>query len=258
MMRRVNTLTTNHFGIGLAACLVPLFLALLPACATQAPAPPPTAPTFDSYVREAGVAMSHGDFAQAIQQLQQAIALRPDSARAYNYLGMAYQQRKEYDQAKASFEKAVSLEPNFAPACNNLGSLYWLNGDYDHAAELFKKAISLAPDLVSAHYNLGNTLLALGRTEEAMPHLLEAFKLDPNFLDSGSTLVSTAHSKNLGGPEVAFLYAKLFASTGNVDKTVQYLEKAREEGFRDWRRIATEKEFDSVRNDLRVQAFLKP
>lgn len=242
----------------LQACIALLIVALFAACATQAPAPPPTASTFDTCIRQAGVAMGNGDFALAIQHLNEALALQPNSARAYNYLGMAHQQRKEFEQAKASFEKAVALEPTFAPACNNLGSLYSLNGDYDHAVQLFEKAISLAPDLVAAHYNLGNALLALGRTDEATPHLLEAFRLDPDFMESGSTLVTTARSTSLGGPEVAFLYAKLFASTGNVDKTAQYLEKARAEGFRDWRRIASEKEFEAVRDDPRVQAFLRP
>ena len=57
--------------------------------------------------------------------------------------------------------------------------------------------------------------------------------------------------------ETYFIYAKAYAFAGNVDKTVEYLDKAREAGFVDWPRILREKEFEKVRDDTRVKNFLK-
>lgn len=200
--------------------------------------------------------MRRGDFGQAVAELEHAVSLNPGSARAHNYLGMAHEKLKEHDLARASFEKAIALDPSFAAAYNNLGSLHSLDDDHERAAELFAKAVALAPDLPAANFNLGNALLARGRTDEAMPYLVEALRLDPDFLESRSTLVVHVSAESLAGPETAFLYARLYAATGNVEKTVEYLGKAKSEGFRDWQRIAAEKEFETVRADPRVVEFL--
>jgi tetratricopeptide (TPR) repeat protein len=232
-------------------------LLLTSACATQPPAPPPAARAdFDVVMREATVAMSRGDYHAAVEHLSEAVALRPDAARAHNYLGMAYEQRNQHDLAKRSFEMAVYFDPSFAAAYNNLGSVCSLKGDYQQATAHFDRALTLAPDMVAALYNMGNALLALGRVEDATPYLLKALTLDPDFLDSSSTLVANVRSDQLGGPEASFLYAKLFASLGNVERTFQYLQRARAEGFTDWQRIVDDRGFDAVRQDPRLAEFL--
>jgi len=52
-----------------------------------------------------------------------------------------------------------------------------------------------------------------------------------------------------------FVLAGLFASTGNVKRTGEYLRNAGREGFKNWWRISAEKEFDQVRGDPRVMKF---
>lgn len=56
--------------------------------------------------------------------------------------------------------------------------------------------------------------------------------------------------------EAYFTYAKAYASKGDVEKTLSYLDKAREAGFTDWRRILQENEFEKVRDDPRIKKFL--
>lgn len=230
---------------------------LLAACTAQKPAAPVLSPeAFEDRLGRGIEAMRRGDFGQAAAELEHAVRLKPESAKAHNYLGMAHEKLQEHDRARASFERAVALDPSFAAAFNNLGSLYLLEEDHAHAAEMFAKAVAIDPDLPAANFNLGNALLALGRTREAMPYLIEALRLDPDFLDSRSTLVVHTSAESLAGPETLFLYAKLYAAAGNLEKTVEYLGKARRNGFRDWQRIVTDKEFDAVRADPRVQEFL--
>jgi Flp pilus assembly protein TadD len=232
-------------------------LLLLLSCATQRPAPPPAAPGYDDFLNQGTVALGQGRYEEAVQQLEKAIALRPDSARAHNFLGMAYEQRKQYELAKERFEKAIAIDPSFPSAYNNLGGVLSLEGRWEDAVPLFHKALGLAPGMVAAHYNLGHALLATGQVEQACTYLLKAITLDPDFLGSGATVLATAASPTLGEPATAFLYASLFASTGNVEKTVEYLAKARSTGFVGWRRINEDKEFEKVREDPRVVAFLR-
>jgi cell division protein FtsB len=57
--------------------------------------------------------------------------------------------------------------------------------------------------------------------------------------------------------ELLFTYAKLYASVGNVEKTIEYLTKAEKAGFKDWHQIDTEREFEGIRKDQRIQDFIK-
>jgi tetratricopeptide (TPR) repeat protein len=48
---------------------------------------------------------------------EQAIALKPDHADAYNNRGVALQDLKRPEEALASYDKAIALKPDFAEAC---------------------------------------------------------------------------------------------------------------------------------------------
>jgi tetratricopeptide (TPR) repeat protein len=66
---------------------------------------------------------------------------------SYFYLGNAYFQKSEYDKAEASYRKAIRKDPGLADAYNNLAwLLYSQNKDLDEARSLALKAISLNPE----------------------------------------------------------------------------------------------------------------
>jgi tetratricopeptide (TPR) repeat protein len=66
---------------------------------------------------------------------------------SYFYLGNAYFQKSEYDKAEASYRKAIRKDPGMADAYNNLAWLLYLQKkDLDEARSLTLKAISLNPE----------------------------------------------------------------------------------------------------------------
>jgi tetratricopeptide (TPR) repeat protein len=66
---------------------------------------------------------------------------------SYFYLGNAYFQKSEYNKAEASYRKAIRNDPGLADAYNNLAwLLYSQNKDLDEARSLALKAISLNPE----------------------------------------------------------------------------------------------------------------
>jgi tetratricopeptide (TPR) repeat protein len=235
------------------------FLPFFSSCAIQkglSPAGAPEARSFDLSLKQGLLFFERGEYAKAAEQFRAATASNPDSAKAHNYLGICYFQLKNYEPARGQFEKAAALDPSFASAYNNLGGIYAIKLEFEKAKEMFKKALSLAPNLVSANYSLGMLLFSLGENEEASAYLSRAIALDPDYLEKHKDLVATFSSVQFDMTEMFFTCAKLYASRDNIEKTVAYLQKAKQAGFRDWERILREKEFEKVRDDPRIKVFL--
>jgi tetratricopeptide (TPR) repeat protein len=235
-----------------------LCLFLLPACAGRVPQPlPPAGRSFDATLNQGLELMSQKEYERAAVQLQAAVAARPDSSRAHNYLGLCYFHLKSYGQAREEFNKAVSLDAAFAAAHNNLAGVYLVKAQYAQAEEEYKKALSLVPDILSSNYSLGILLTNLGRADEGAVYLSRGIALDPDYLEKNKDTILTFSSQSFNPKETYFACARAYAAAGNVERTVDYLNKARDAGFMEWQRILTEKEFERVRQDQRIKEFLK-
>jgi len=239
--------------------VVILLLFVLTACALRKEPAPATAPGKDFYycLSQGGVSLAESNPDKAIIQLNEAVTLNPNSSKAHNLLGIAYFQKKDYRLAIKEYEKAIKLDPSYAQAYNNLGSACFMLGENSRAEEMFMKAISLSPDLISPHYGLGTLLALQGKVEESSHYFNKGIELDPEFLERNPAFVATFTSGALRNPEVLFIYAKIYAAAGNVEKAVLYLKNAELAGFKDWERIAKEKEFDKVREDERIKSFIR-
>jgi tetratricopeptide (TPR) repeat protein len=236
-----------------------LFLAC--ACAGRSSHPASAAiggsSSFDIHLKQGISFLDQGDYGGAVGELRAAVEINPDSPKAHNYLGLCYFLQKSYDPAREQFEKAVVLDPSFATAHNNLAGVYSVKSEYAKAEEHYRKALSLSPDMISANYSLGTLLLNLGQSEAGMPYLSRGISLDPDFLEKHKELVITFSSLTFNRKDTYFAFAKVYASSGNIEKTLEYLEKAREAGFVDWQRILRDKEFEKVRDEPRVMNYLK-
>jgi tetratricopeptide (TPR) repeat protein len=239
----------------IAACVFPLLL----ACASQkAPAPVANAATtFDGCIRQGMVDLSTGNIEGAIAQFGRATTLNDKAPRGFNLLGMAYFQKKDYAAAEHNFERALALDASFASAYANLGGVYFVRQNFGKARDMLAKALALNPNIVAANYSMGNVLIALGDVEGGASYLAKGIALDPNYLDAQGTLLTNVPSASFG-PGAYLIYARLFAERGDVEKTAEYLTKAKQAGFRDWHRIAEEKAFEKVRDDPRIKALSTP
>jgi Tfp pilus assembly protein PilF len=68
-----------------------------------------------------------------------------------------------------ALEEAVAIAPDFATAWNALGVIAFQTGEDDHAQTLFRKAIAADPDSFEPLVNLGGVLLKKNAPSEALP-----------------------------------------------------------------------------------------
>ena len=99
----------------------------------------------------------------ALQNCEQAIAVKPDYPEAYNARGNILLRLMRYDQAVASFDKAIELKPDYSQPYNSRGIALQALGRFDEAVESYEMAIALKPDYAVAYHNHGNALRALGK-----------------------------------------------------------------------------------------------
>ncbi|HQZ70717.1 MAG: tetratricopeptide repeat protein [Anaerolineae bacterium] len=97
----------------------------------------------------------------ALEDLSEAIELRPDYAEAYANRGRIYVDRESYQEAIADFDKAIELSPELTQAYGNRGLAYQNLGDDENATRDYSKAIDLSQD-PQALWNRGMLRYALG------------------------------------------------------------------------------------------------
>ena len=227
------------------------------SCARQNRPTAEATASFNAYLRQGAYYLNQGSYEKALEEFDNALALNPSSAKAYNLSGLAHFRQKDYQAAEGRFLKAVAADPSFAPAYNNLGGVYAMENQWSAAKEMLTKAISLSPDMASAHFSLGAVYFNLGEAEKGTACFAKGIALDPDYLEKSSTSLVGLSMGSASLAEVHFAFAKLYASAGNIERTVEFLTKAKQAGFHDWQRIARETDFEKIRDHPEIQEFLK-
>lgn len=120
-----------------------------------------------AYINLGSIYFERDQYYQGIQQLKEALKLKPDSDLAHFYLGNAYNELEKYQKAILHFEKSIELNPGYADAYNNLGYTYWHLGEYDQAYDWFVKAMNKQSELPTPYLNIGNYFLFKGKKKQA-------------------------------------------------------------------------------------------
>ena len=128
-----------------------------------------------------------GDPDTAIRKFNEAIELDPRCTDCYYNLGIAFAQKKAYEDAEAAFRKAIALRPDFpdahhslANALYNLGVTEWNAGRVPAARRQFEAAVAADPEHAEAHYRLGMTLVNAGELARAASEFETYLHLAPD------------------------------------------------------------------------------
>ena len=80
---------------------------------------------------------------EAMELIQKALIIKPDSGYIIDSLGWVYFQKGLYDKALDSLEKAYSIIPNDPTVAEHLGDVYFKKGEYQKSFDMYQKAIEL-------------------------------------------------------------------------------------------------------------------
>ena len=119
------------------------------------------------------------NLAAAIADVEGALALTPQDARACNELGILCADAQQLDRAIDAFTRATRLDPRYARAFNNLGNALRSAGRIVDAASAFQRATAADPNYALAWANLGVVYRDLARDDDAAQALQRALALDP-------------------------------------------------------------------------------
>ena len=128
----------------------------------------------------ASVMLQQKHYLPASHILEEYIAQRPDDAKAYLGLGIAYLNLLRYSDARQALEHSLRLKPDLAETEYQLGLLFAQQGNREEAIQAWEKAVSLQPHHAQALFSLGTMYLEARELEKAHNAFARSLAEDPN------------------------------------------------------------------------------
>ena len=183
----------------------------------------------------------------------------PKNAIYWNELGISFHDQMQLNAALKCYQRSTKLDPNYADSRNNIGTIYYERKQFAKAIRSYKKAIVLRQDFAAFYLNLGYAYFGQKNYGESIAAFRKALQIDPDMFDEASSRGGTVIQDRSVGSDRGrfyFLLAKSFAESGNVERCVIYLKKAREEGYQDMNSVKSDPSFARVIKDPAVQEVL--
>lgn len=128
--------------------------------------------------------------AQAVADLQHALALNPSDASSTTALALAFQDLGNTRAAEQAFQHAIALAPADPTPHTDLAVLLSQSGQTDAAIREFQAAIALNPQDTTAYFDLGTMFQQLGQDTVALAFYRKVLDLKP---DDPDTLLRISH-----------------------------------------------------------------
>jgi tetratricopeptide (TPR) repeat protein len=142
-----------------------------------------------------------------------------------------------YDESIRQSRKTIEMDPNFALAHNQLAQAYLQKHMNDEAVAELQKATQLSGGSPTIMVNLARAYAASGKRSETIKLLSDLKKRSNSIYSHGS--------------EIAVIYASL----GDSDQAMSWLEKSYEERFNPG--VLLRPGFDPLRSDPRFQDLVR-
>jgi TolB-like protein/DNA-binding winged helix-turn-helix (wHTH) protein/Flp pilus assembly protein TadD len=201
------------------------------------------------------------------KEFRRAIELNPGYATAHHWYAWHLALLRRYDEAIAEMKKAQNLDPLSLIIDADLAELLALAHSYDESIIQSRKAIEMDPNFALAHNQLAQAYLQKQMNEDAVAELQKAVQLSGGsptcianlaraYVASGKRneaekLLRDLKNRSTPGYSHASEIAAIYASLGDTDQAMSWLQKGYEERFNPG--VLLRPGFDSLRSDPRFQ-----
>lgn len=169
-----------------------------------------------------------------------------------NKIGITELMMQRYREAKKSFDQSIKSDHKYADAYNNLGVVYYEEQRFSAAVKEYRRAIAIDATSASFYSNLGAALFSEKQFEPAVIAYQKAMEIDPDVFERTSRGGVQAQLPSPGDrARYDYTVAKLYAKMGLSDRSLEYLRKAMEEGYKDFKNVYKDEEFAQLRKDKR-------
>jgi TolB-like protein/DNA-binding winged helix-turn-helix (wHTH) protein/Tfp pilus assembly protein PilF len=212
------------------------------------------------------------DWPGSEREFRRAIDLQPNYPTAHHWYSHYLAAVGLLDDSLAEIRKAHQLDPFEVNIDDWLGTILYEVGRYDEAIAQRQKMIELYPHTAPAQFNEISTILGKqGKLNAAVERQSKSHTLsgDPEFAETLQQVYASAGyngylkkriehmiSASTRGSEPAASLAQLYASLGDKDVALRWLERAVEQ--RDvWLYLKADPAYDNIRSDPRFQSLVR-
>jgi tetratricopeptide (TPR) repeat protein len=196
-------------------------------------------------------------YLDALDYYRAAVAKRQDTARLENKIGITELMMQRYREARKSFERSIKADHQLADAYNNLGVVLYEEKKYGAAVKHYHQAIAIDATSASFFSNLGAALFSKKEFDPAVLAYERAMQIDPEVFARTSRTGVQAQLPSPGDRAYYdYTVAKLYAKMGFSDRSLEYLKKAQEEGYKDLKNVYKDVEFAELRKDKRFTELM--
>jgi TolB-like protein/Tfp pilus assembly protein PilF len=214
------------------------------------------------------------EWSEAERRFQRALTLNPVSPTAHMWYALFHLVPVgRLDEALRVARRAEEIDPLNASTSAVVGATLYYRREFDAADAQLQKTLTIEPRFPIAHYFRGRALAGLGRFEDATLAVEEARKLMGGAaamtgflcycLAGGGRRADAKRMLKELTEESARRYtpahsvAEAHLGLGDHERTLQWLEKAREERSAGVIWLATDRIYDPLRSDPRFAALLR-
>jgi tetratricopeptide (TPR) repeat protein len=220
--------------------------------------PPPASASAKELENTGDALQGDKNYLDAIDYYEAALAKDPRSAILVNKIGISQLQVHRYKDARKSFERSIRLDKSYANAYANLGVIYYEETSYTKSIRNYDKAIALDKDAAVFYNNRAASLFATKEIEKASADYAKALELDPDIFERSER--GGAVQARLPSPQdrarYDYVLAKLYARKGMEERSLHYLRKAMEDGYKDIKNVYRDEEFSDLRKDPRFAELM--
>lgn len=214
------------------------------------------------------------DLDKAARNLEQAIAVDPNYAAAYDWLGVLYTASKRFAAAQTAFVHAERLDPASLPIRTDLAFHLHYSGRNEDARRELQNILRVDPNFPLAHFWMGRVLSSESNCSGALAELETASS--SSLRDWQPVIAAHGHiAGRCGQPSQAledlrrfdsisrerfvtsYGYALIYAGLGDKEQALIWLRKAVEERSHWLIWIQVDPRFDTLRSDARFQQIVR-